>query len=31
VRPASEWRQARTLEEAVAHLPPGQRLPLYSA
>ena len=31
VRPASEWRQARTLEDAVANLPPGQRLPLYSA
>jgi len=30
VRPASEWRQARTLEDAVASLPPGQRLPLYS-
>jgi len=30
VRPASEWRQARTLEDAVANLPPGQRLPLYS-
>ena len=27
VRPASEWRQARTLEDAVANLPPGQRLP----
>jgi len=26
VRPASEWRQARTLEDAVANLPPGQRL-----
>ena len=31
VRPASEWRQARTLEDAVGNLPPGQRLPLYSA
>ncbi len=31
VRPASEWRQARSLEDAVANLPPGQRLPLYSA
>jgi catechol 2,3-dioxygenase-like lactoylglutathione lyase family enzyme len=31
VRPASEWRQARTLEDAVANVPPGQRLPLYSA
>jgi len=31
VRPASEWRQARTLEDAIANLPPGQRLPLYSA
>ena len=30
VRPSSEWRQARTLEDAVANLPPGQRLPLYS-
>ena len=30
VRPASEWRQARTLEDAVAKLPPGQRLPLFS-
>ena len=30
VRPASEWRQARTLEDAVANLPPGQRLPLFS-
>jgi len=30
VRPAGEWRQARTLEEAVANLPPGQRLPLYT-
>ena len=30
VRPASEWRQARTLEDAVTSLPPGQRLPLYS-
>ena len=30
VRPASEWRQARTLEDAVANLPPGQRLPLLS-
>jgi len=27
VRPASEWRQARTLEDAVVNLPPGQRLP----
>jgi hypothetical protein len=24
------WRQARTLEDAVANLPPGQRLPLFS-
>jgi catechol 2,3-dioxygenase-like lactoylglutathione lyase family enzyme len=24
VRPASEWRQARTLEDAVANLPPGR-------
>ena len=31
VRPSSEWRQARTLEDAVANLPTGQRLPLYSA
>ena len=31
VRPASEWRQARTLEDADRNLPPGQRLPLYSA
>ena len=31
VRPASEWRQARTLEDAVTNLPPGQRLPLFSA
>jgi catechol 2,3-dioxygenase-like lactoylglutathione lyase family enzyme len=30
VRPASEWRQARTLEDAIANLPPGQRLPLFS-
>ena len=30
VRPAGEWRQARTLEEAVANLPAGQRLPLYT-
>jgi catechol 2,3-dioxygenase len=30
VRPASEWRQARTLEDAIANLPPGQRLPLVS-
>ena len=28
VRPASEWRQARTLEDAVANVVPGQRLPL---
>jgi catechol 2,3-dioxygenase-like lactoylglutathione lyase family enzyme len=31
VRPASEWRPARTLEDAVANLPAGQRLPLFSA
>jgi len=31
VRPASEWRQARTLEDAVANLVPGQRLPLLSS
>jgi catechol 2,3-dioxygenase-like lactoylglutathione lyase family enzyme len=30
VRPASEWRPARTLEDAVANLPAGQRLPLFS-
>ena len=28
VRPASEWRPARTLEDAVANLVPGQRLPI---
>src|SRR5499427_4819792 len=27
VRPANEWRQARTLEDAVANPVPGQRLP----
>ncbi|SRR5581483_2153090 len=27
VRPGSEWRQARTLEEAVANPVPGQQLP----
>ena len=27
VRPADEWRQARTLEDAVANPMPGQRLP----
>jgi catechol 2,3-dioxygenase-like lactoylglutathione lyase family enzyme len=27
VRPASEWREARTLEDAIANPPPGQRLP----
>ncbi len=27
VRPADEWRPARTLEDAVANLVPGQRLP----
>jgi catechol 2,3-dioxygenase len=27
VRPSSEWRQAHTLEDAVANLVPGQRLP----
>ena len=31
VRPPSEWRQARTLEDAVANLVPGQRLPLLSS
>jgi catechol 2,3-dioxygenase-like lactoylglutathione lyase family enzyme len=31
VRPASEWRQARTLEDAVANIVPGQRLPLLSS
>jgi catechol 2,3-dioxygenase-like lactoylglutathione lyase family enzyme len=31
VRPASEWRQARTLEDAVANVVPGQRLPLLSS
>ncbi len=30
VRPASEWRQAVTLEEAVAKPVPGQRLPPVS-
>jgi catechol 2,3-dioxygenase-like lactoylglutathione lyase family enzyme len=30
VRPASEWRPARTLEDAVANLPAGQRLPPFS-
>jgi catechol 2,3-dioxygenase-like lactoylglutathione lyase family enzyme len=30
VRPASEWRPARTLEDAVANLPAGQHLPLFS-
>ncbi len=29
VRPASEWRQARTLEAAVANPVPGQRLPPF--
>jgi hypothetical protein len=27
VRPASEWRPAKTLEEAVANLVKGQTLP----
>jgi catechol 2,3-dioxygenase-like lactoylglutathione lyase family enzyme len=27
VRPAAEWRQAKTLEDAVANPVPGQRLP----
>ncbi len=31
VRPASEWRQARTLEDAVANVVPGQRLPRLSS
>jgi catechol 2,3-dioxygenase len=31
VRPAGEWRQARTLEDAVASVVPGQRLPLLSS
>ena len=31
VRPASEWRQARTLEDAVANVVPGQRLPRSSS
>jgi len=31
VRPATEWRQARTLEDAIANVPPGLRLPLHSA
>jgi catechol 2,3-dioxygenase len=31
VRPAGEWRQARTLEDAVANVVPGQRLPLLSS
>jgi catechol 2,3-dioxygenase len=31
VRPASEWRPARTLEDAVTNLPAGQRLPRFSA
>ena len=31
VRPASEWRQARTLEDAVANVVPGQRLPILSS
>jgi catechol 2,3-dioxygenase-like lactoylglutathione lyase family enzyme len=30
VRPAGEWRQARTLEDAVANVVPGQRLPVLS-
>jgi len=30
VRPASEWRQALTLEDAVAHPVAGQRLPAAS-
>ncbi len=30
VRPASEWRPARTLEEAIANPVPGQRLPPLS-
>ncbi len=30
VRPASEWRQALTLEDAVAHPVAGQRLPAVS-
>jgi catechol 2,3-dioxygenase-like lactoylglutathione lyase family enzyme len=30
VRPASEWRPARTLEDAVTSLPAGQHLPLFS-
>jgi len=31
VRPAGEWRQARTLEDAVANVVPGQRLPILSS
>ena len=31
VRPASEWRQARTLEDAVANVVPGQRPPRLSS
>ena len=27
VRPPEEWRQAKTLEDAVANPVPGQRLP----
>jgi hypothetical protein len=30
VRPPSEWRQARTLEDAVANPVAGQRLPPVS-
>ncbi len=28
VRPANEWRQTKTLEEALLHLPPGQKASL---
>lgn len=31
VRPASEWRQARTLEDAIANPVAGQRMPPLSA
>jgi len=30
VRPSSEWRQALTLEDAVANPPPGQELPEHT-